>query len=79
MVCMWACIMNLCIDMDDVGKQLDIQVSDIDHSDHVKSAFCAAGKESRHRSICHTLLLCLLWCDVQMNVQIHGSLTVTHY
>lgn len=57
MVCMWACIMNLCIDMDDVGKQLDIQVSDIDHSDHVKSAFCAAGKQSRQINLSHIVVV----------------------
>lgn len=33
--------MNLFIDKDGVGKQLDIQVKDIDHSYHVKSALWA--------------------------------------
>ncbi len=46
--------MNLFIDKDGVGKQLDIQVRDIDHSYHVKSALWAAGNQSGHRSIGHT-------------------------
>lgn len=33
--------MNLCIDTDGIGKQLGIQVRDIDHCYHVKSALWA--------------------------------------
>lgn len=43
LLCLWASsVMNFLIDEDGVGKQLDIQVKDIDHSYHVKSALWAA-------------------------------------
>lgn len=45
---------NSCIDMDGVAKQLDIQVRNIDHGDHVKSVLLAAGKQRGQTSILHT-------------------------
>lgn len=43
LLCLWASsVMNFLIDKDGVGKQLDIQVKDIDESYHVKAALWAA-------------------------------------
>lgn len=50
--------MNFLIDEDGVGKQLDIQVKDIDHSYHVKSALWAAKWPQIDRSHIVFLAVC---------------------
>lgn len=54
--------MNLFIDKDGAGKQLEIQVSDIEHNYHVKSALWAAKWPHIDRPHVVFLVVCCCVC-----------------